>query len=82
MYDNSQIRNDEIVKQINDALIVLKKDINRNKNSENENPKKILLKKSSILITNKKLKYVHVARVGRLAKVSERKVLTVPVSKY
>ena len=46
LYNSNQIRNDEIVKRINDALIELKKDINIKKIPDNENPNKIVDKES------------------------------------
>ena len=62
LYNSNHNLNDEIFKHINDASIDLKKYINRKKIPENENPEKIsiLLKKSVILITNKKVKDIHV----------------------
>ena len=60
LYNSNQFINDEIVKHINDAWIKFKKDINGKNISENENPEKILLKKSLILITNKNVKDFHV----------------------
>ena len=41
LYNSNENVNDEIVKYINDALIELKIDFNRNKTSENENSGKI-----------------------------------------
>ena len=63
LYSNNQTINDEIVKNINGALIKLKKDINRKNIPENENLEKILLKKFSILTTNQKVKDVHVCQL-------------------
>ena len=42
LYNSNQHVNYEIVKHINDALIELKKDINRKKIPKNENPNKIV----------------------------------------
>ena len=41
LYNSNENVNDEIVNHINDALIELKIDFNRNKTSENENSGKI-----------------------------------------
>ena len=63
LYSNNQTTNDEIVKNINGALIKLKKDINRKNIPGNENLEKILLKKFLILTTNQKVKDVHVCQL-------------------
>ena len=49
-------KNEELVNNINDALIDLSNAIIK-KNPKNENPNNILQKKSLILITNKKEEY-------------------------
>ena len=58
LYDNDEIKHYKITKNFNNRLIKLRNSINTKKNNENENPKKqsILLKKSSTLIKNKKVK--------------------------
>ena len=42
LYNSNQIRNDEIVKHVNDALIELEKYIDIKKPPENENPNTIV----------------------------------------
>ena len=44
IYSSNQNINNEIVEHINDALVELKKDINRKKIPKNENPEKIVKK--------------------------------------
>ena len=58
LYDSEDIKNDRIIKNINELLINLKNSINSEEIPENENPKKksILLKKSLNLINKKKVK--------------------------
>ena len=51
-------KQDKIVKKINESLINLRNSINGKKIPENQNPKKVadVVKKSSTLINNKKVK--------------------------
>ena len=51
-------KQDKIVKKINESLISLRNSINGKKIPENQNPKKVadVVKKSSTLINNKKVK--------------------------
>ena len=75
---SNQIRNDEIVKHVNNALIELKKDINIKKIPENENPNKIVDIVEKFLDFNKQQKCkrlpLDLARVARIAKVPDCKV--------
>ena len=75
LYNTNQNVNDKIVKHINDALIELKKDINRKKNPNKENPNKIVDTFEKILNFNKQQKGnrlpLDLARMARVAKVSD-----------
>ena len=55
MYDSDAIKNDEIIKLINNGLIELRNSINNKEIPENENLKKSSQLKSSTLIKNKEV---------------------------
>ena len=73
-----QDKNEELVNNINDGLIDLKKADNKKQIPENENPKKVVNIVEKILNFNKRQKGkklpLDLACVGRVAKASDRKV--------
>ena len=56
LYDNDEIKNDEIIKNINNRLIELRNSINSKEIPENENPKKVVNIVEKIIDFSKKRK--------------------------
>ena len=56
LYDNDEIKNDEIIKNINNRLIELRNSINSKEIPENENPKKVVNIVEKIIDFSKKQK--------------------------
>ena len=56
LHDNDKIKNDEIIKHINNGLIKLRNSINSNETPENKNPKKVVLIIEKIADLNKQQK--------------------------
>ena len=78
LYNENQNKNDKIVKNINDSLIKLKKDINRKNVPENENSSKIvdIIEKIENLNKQQKGKGLRIALVAKVSDRSNLKILT------
>ena len=75
LYDCNKIRNEEIIKHINNGLIELRNSINKKEIPENENPNKIVDTVEKILDFNKQQKAKGLpSDLVRVNKVFDRKV--------